>query len=62
MWAGVHQLGYAWLDGALDSRARRGGLAALGAVVLVALVVWGPYAVSMVGVTEHGVNNAYPTR
>lgn len=62
VWAGVHQLGYAWLDGALDSRARRGGLAALGAVVLVALVVWGPYAVSMVGVTEHGVNNAYPTR
>jgi len=62
VWAGVHQLGYAWLDGALEGRARRLGLVVVGAAGLLALVTWGPYAVSMVGVTEHGVNNAYPTR
>jgi len=62
VWATVHQLGYAWLDGALAGTGRRLLLVAAGLVGLVALVRFGPYGVSMVGVAGHGVDNAYPTR
>ena len=49
VWLAVHQLGYAWRDGL------RGGLRSLawgllGLGILVALVVMGPYPVSLVGV------------
>ncbi len=61
-WATVHQLGYAWLDGALASRLRRLGLAALGFVLLV-LAVWvGPYPLSMIGIDGSELNNSQPTR
>ena len=62
VWGAVHQLGYAWLDGSLAGTGRRLALAAVGLVGLLALVRFGPYGVSMVGVGGHGVNNAYPTR
>ena len=62
VWGAVHQLGYAWLDGSLAGTARRLTLAVVGLVGLLALVRFGPYGVSMVGVGGHGVNNAYPTR
>ncbi len=62
VWGTVHQLGYAWLDGSLAGTGRRLALAAVGLVGLLALVRFGPYGVSMVGVGGHGVNNAYPTR
>ncbi|SDP48828.1 Acyltransferase family protein [Pedococcus dokdonensis] len=62
VWATVHQLGFAWLDGALASRGRRVALAAAGVVGLVALVSAGPYPVSMIGVDGAVLNNSYPTR
>lgn len=62
VWATVHQLGYAWLDGRLAGTGRRLLLAALGLVGLYVLVVQGPYATSMVGLQSDEINNAYPTR
>lgn len=62
VWATVHQLGYAWLDGDLSGVPRRTALAVAGLVGAVLLVVVGPYPVSMVGVDTATVNNTYPTR
>ena len=62
VWATVHQLGYAWLDGRLAGTGRRLMLAAVGALGLAALLWAGPYPVSMVGLDDAAVNNSYPTR
>lgn len=62
VWATVHQLGYAWLDGDLHGVRRQTALAVAGLVGAVLLVVVGPYPVSMVGVDTATVNNTYPTR
>ncbi len=62
VWATVHQLGYAWLDGRLAGTGRRLLLAGVGLVGLVALVWAGPYPVSMIGLDGAVVNNSYPTR
>lgn len=62
VWASVHQLGYAWLDGRLAGTGRRLGLAAVGLAGTVALVWAGPYPVSMIGLDDAVVNNSYPTR
>lgn len=62
VWGTVHQLGYAWRDGALPGLPRRLLLAAVGLVGLLLLVGLGPYGVSMVGVGGHGVDNSYPAR
>lgn len=62
VWATVHQLGYAWLDGRLVGTGRRLLLAGVGAVGVVALVWAGPYPVSMIGLDGAAVNNSYPTR
>jgi len=62
VWASVHQLGYAWLDGRLAGTARRLALAAVGLAGTVALVWAGPYPVSMIGLDGAVVNNSYPTR
>jgi hypothetical protein len=62
VWATVHQLGYAWLDGRLAGTGRRLLLAGVGIVGLAALVWAGPYPVSMIGLDGAVVNNSYPTR
>ncbi|WP_377639955.1 acyltransferase [Oryzobacter terrae] len=62
VWATVHQLGYAWLDGRLGGTGRRLGLAVIGLAGTVALVRFGPYPVSMIGLDDAVVNNSYPTR
>ena len=62
VWATVHQLGYAWLDGRLAGTGRRLALAGVGLVGVVALVWAGPYPVSMIGLDGAAVNNSYPTR
>lgn len=62
VWGTLHQLGYAWLDGTFRRRSRALLLALLGFGGAVALVSFGPYAVSMVGVDGYGVNNTYPPR
>ena len=61
VWASVHQLGYAWRDGALDGARRRLALSALGLAAVSALVWVGPYPVGMVG-TGQPVENSYPAR
>ena len=62
VWATVHQLGFAWLDGSLAGTPRRVLLAVVGFAGLVALVWAGPYPVSMIGVDGAVLNNSYPTR
>lgn len=61
VWASVHQLGYAWRDGALGGARRRLALSAIGLAVLAALVHFGPYPVVMVG-TGEPIENSYPAR
>ena len=62
VWATVHQLGYAWLDGRLAGTGRRLALAGVGLGGLLVMVWAGPYPVSMVGLDNAAVNNSYPTR
>ncbi|MFZ0014099.1 MAG: acyltransferase family protein [Acidimicrobiia bacterium] len=62
VWGTVHQLGYAWVDGSLDTAARRAGLAVLGFAMMLALVWLGPYPVAMVGLDTAQVTNSYPPR
>ncbi|HSO65177.1 MAG TPA: acyltransferase family protein, partial [Ornithinibacter sp.] len=59
VWASVHQLGYAWLDGRLAGTGRRLGLAAVGLGGTAVLVWAGPYPVSMIGLDDAVVNNSY---
>ncbi len=61
VWASVHQLGYAWRDGALGTVPRRVALSAVGLAVLSALVYFGPYPLVMVG-TGEPIQNSYPAR
>lgn len=62
VWATMHQVGYAWLDGALHRGNRRWWLVLGSFTVLVALVWLGPYGVSMVGVDGFGVDNTNPPK
>lgn len=62
VWGTVHQIGYAWVDGRLASRARRGALAAVGLGMTLALVRFGPYPVAMVGLDTAQITNSYPPR
>lgn len=65
VWACLHQLGYAWRDGAAGGSAHRARawLLLLGALASAVLLVrLGPYGVSMVGVTGYGVDNSIPPR
>lgn len=62
VWGTMHQVGYAWLDGALLGRGRRWWLAFGSFTALVALVWLGPYGISMVGVDGFGVDNTDPPR
>ncbi len=62
VWATVHQLGYAWLDGKLDGATRRMILGAIGFGALLTLVWLGPYPVAMVGLDTAQITNSYPPR
>lgn len=62
VWATVHTLGYAWLDGKLAGSRRRLLLAVAGFAALVAAVYFGPYPASMIGLDSNAVNNSAPTR
>lgn len=61
VWGTVHQLGYAWVDGAFRTRLHRIGLALAGFAGVLALVWAGPYPVAMVGLVG-GLNNSQPPR
>lgn len=62
VWGTVHQIGFGWLDGALAGWRRRLLLCLAGLSGTLALVIFGPYPVSMVGVDTSTVNNTYPPR
>lgn len=62
VWAAVHQLGYAWVDGKLATRTRRIILSCIGFAGLAVLIGPGPYPVSMIGITGAEINNSAPTR
>ena len=62
VWGTVHQLGFAWLDGALAAWRSRMALCLTGLCGTLALVTFGPYPVSMVGAGTSTVSNTYPPR
>ena len=55
VWAVPTLLGFCWADGLLERRVVRSGLPAAGLTLLVAAVTWFGYPVSMVGLTEAGI-------
>ncbi|MXO48325.1 acyltransferase family protein [Erythrobacter vulgaris] len=60
VWVGIHQLGYAWQQGRIP-RGGQGALVALGAgMVLIALTVFGPYPIAMIGVPGAEITNSMP--
>lgn len=59
VWAAVHQLGYGWQDERLHGW-RRPALALGGFIALLALVLRGPFPISMVGVPGEEVSNSLP--
>ena len=62
IWVAVHQLGYAWRDGHAAGLRRGLASAALGAVALVGMVMFGPYPVSMVSVPGDEISNSLPPK
>ncbi|MEU6609885.1 acyltransferase [Streptomyces shenzhenensis] len=62
VWGSMHQWGFAWQSGTLTTpRWRCRALALAGAVVLGALVVWGPFPVDMIGAGARVRNTAPPS-
>jgi hypothetical protein len=62
VWLAVHQLGYAWHGGQFSGALRTSIFAVGGLALLLALVVWGPYPVSMVSVPGEAVSNSLPPK
>lgn len=62
VWAGMHQLGYAWQSGRLDGTGRRVALAIGGFAALCALVFLGPYPISFIGVPGQEITNSMPPK
>ena len=60
VWVGVHQLGYAWLEGRFASRLRSSLWCLIGLGSLVALTEVGPWPHSLVGVPGEVVSNTEP--
>ncbi len=62
VWATVHQLGYAWVDGKTSGRWIRPAMVIGGFAAVLALVWAGPYPVEMVGFNSDGLSNSLPPR
>ncbi len=62
VWSAVHQLGYAWRDGRFARPSVALAWAAGGSIALLALIEWGPYPVSMVGVPGEPISNTTPPK
>jgi fucose 4-O-acetylase-like acetyltransferase len=60
VWVAVHQLGYAWRDGRLGEPRRLLGGMTIAALTWIAMVHWGPYPISMVGVPGDEISNTGP--
>ena len=62
VWLSVHQLGYAWFKGYFTSPVKNAAMAVLGIGSLLALVFWGPYPLSLVGVPTDEISNTLPPK
>lgn len=62
IWLAVHHLGYAWRDGRAGSPGRLLVYSALALLVLLLLVVEGPYPVAMAGSPGEEISNSLPPK
>jgi hypothetical protein len=62
VWLAVHQLGYAWHAGRFSGALRTSIFAIGGLALLLVLVLWGPYPVSMVSVPGEEISNTLPPK
>lgn len=62
IWLAVHQLGYAWRAGILGGTGKTLGWGGIALALLVALVILGPYPISMVSVPGEAVSNTLPPK
>lgn len=60
VWVGIHQLGYAWNDGAFARTRVALGWFAIALAALVGLTVYGPYPIAMIGVPGAEITNSMP--
>ncbi|QIG55167.1 acyltransferase [Altererythrobacter sp. BO-6] len=60
VWVGIHQLGYAWNDGAFASVVRALAWFAAALAALIGLTVFGPYPIAMIGVPGAEITNSMP--
>ena len=62
VWNAVHILGYAWADDRIGGLAQRAAIGIGGFITLAALIILGPYPVSMVGFGGAGITNSNPPK
>ncbi len=60
VWVGIHQLGYAWRDDKFGNIVRALVWFGMGLAVLIALTVYGPYPIAMIGVPGAEITNSMP--
>ncbi len=60
VWVGIHQLGYAWIDGAFSRPIVAMTWFAAGLASLIGLTIYGPYPVAMIGVPGAEITNSMP--
>jgi hypothetical protein len=62
VWNAVHILGYAWADGKIRGLPHRAAITIGGFASLAALIIFGPYPVSMVGFAGETITNSNPPK
>ena len=62
VWLAVHQLGYGWRNGMFASTWKTFLLFPAGLLALLAMVKWGPYPLSLVGVPTDAISNTLPPK
>ncbi|NNC52777.1 MAG: acyltransferase, partial [Erythrobacter sp.] len=60
VWVAIHQLGYAWHDGAFRSTGHRLFFFAASLIPLLFLTILGPYPIAMIGVPGAELSNSMP--
>lgn len=60
VWVGIHQLGYAWKDGAFGKVPVALAWFAVALAALIGLTVYGPYPIAMIGVPGAEITNSMP--
>ena len=60
VWLGVSQIGQMWREGRLDGARRSLALAAIGLALLIVLIGWASYPISMITVPGQEISNSRP--